>query len=40
MKLREINPKYPAADPADVKQMAQARAELVAELGAPGTLAL
>jgi len=40
MKLREINPEYPAADPADVKRMAQARAELVAELGAPGTLAL
>ena len=33
-KLRAINPQYPAADPADVKRMAQARAELVAELGA------
>jgi PPK2 family polyphosphate:nucleotide phosphotransferase len=31
--LRAINPKYPSADPAEKKQMAQARAELVAELG-------
>jgi PPK2 family polyphosphate:nucleotide phosphotransferase len=33
--LRAINPEYPAADPADVKRMTQARAELVAELGSP-----
>jgi PPK2 family polyphosphate:nucleotide phosphotransferase len=32
--LRAINPEYPAADPADAKEMAQARAELVAEMSA------
>ena len=31
--LSAINPKYPAADPAKKEQMAQVRAELVAELG-------
>jgi PPK2 family polyphosphate:nucleotide phosphotransferase len=31
--LAAINPRYPAPDPADKEQMAQARAELVAELG-------
>jgi hypothetical protein len=31
--LSPINPKYPAADPAEREQMAQVRAELVAELG-------
>jgi PPK2 family polyphosphate:nucleotide phosphotransferase len=31
--LRAINPGYPPADPAERDQMAQARAELVAELG-------
>ncbi|MFY9933045.1 MAG: PPK2 family polyphosphate kinase [Streptosporangiaceae bacterium] len=30
-----INPRYPAADPAEKEQMAQVRAELVAELGLP-----
>jgi len=32
-KLRAINPEYPAADPAGAEQMAQVRAELMAELG-------
>jgi polyphosphate kinase 2 (PPK2 family) len=31
--LHAIDPKYPAADPAEREQMMQARAELVAELG-------
>jgi PPK2 family polyphosphate:nucleotide phosphotransferase len=31
--LRAINPRYPAADPAEKEEMARARAELVAELG-------
>jgi PPK2 family polyphosphate:nucleotide phosphotransferase len=31
--LDAINPRYPAPDPADAEQMAQVRAELVAELG-------
>jgi PPK2 family polyphosphate:nucleotide phosphotransferase len=31
-RLRAINPEYPAADPADVRRMAQARTELEAEL--------
>ncbi len=30
-----INPRYPAADPAEKERMAQVRAELVAELGRP-----
>ena len=34
-KLGALNPEYPAADPAAVKWMTQARAELVAELGSP-----
>jgi PPK2 family polyphosphate:nucleotide phosphotransferase len=33
--LRAINPGYPAADPAAAKEMARARAELVAEMSAP-----
>jgi PPK2 family polyphosphate:nucleotide phosphotransferase len=33
MALKAINPRYPAPDPAEREQMAQARAELVAELG-------
>src|SRR6516162_10870258 len=32
--LDAINPRYPAPDPEDAEQMAQVRAELVAELGA------
>jgi PPK2 family polyphosphate:nucleotide phosphotransferase len=32
-KLRQINPEYPAADPAAVAEMAQARADLLAEQG-------
>ena len=32
--LNAINPRYPAADPAERDRMAQVRAELVAELGA------
>jgi hypothetical protein len=31
--LDAINPRYPAAAPAEGEQMTQARAELVAELG-------
>jgi hypothetical protein len=34
--LDAINPEYPAADPAVRDQMAQAREELVAELGRGG----
>ena len=33
MALKAINPRYPAPDPAEREQMAQVRAELVAELG-------
>ena len=33
--LRAINPRYPAADPAERDEMARARAELVAEFGLP-----
>ncbi len=33
--LRAINPSYPAPDPAAAEQMAQVRAELVADLGSP-----
>ena len=33
MALNEINPRYPAVDPAQAGQMAQVRAELAAELG-------
>jgi PPK2 family polyphosphate:nucleotide phosphotransferase len=33
--LRAINPGYPAPDPAAAEQMAQVRAELVADLGSP-----
>jgi PPK2 family polyphosphate:nucleotide phosphotransferase len=36
MALREINPRFPAADPAERDQMAQVRAELAAELGLAG----
>jgi len=36
MALREINPRYPAADPEERDQMAHVRAELAAELGLPG----
>jgi PPK2 family polyphosphate:nucleotide phosphotransferase len=39
-KLRAINPEYPAADPAATEHMAQARSELVAELGLPGVVHL
>lgn len=36
-KLSAINPEYPAPDPAAAEQMAQVRAELVAELAARGS---
>jgi polyphosphate kinase 2 (PPK2 family) len=31
--LRSINPRYPAADPAEAKEMTEVRAELAAESG-------
>jgi PPK2 family polyphosphate:nucleotide phosphotransferase len=37
-KLRHINPEYPAADPAAATEMAQARADLLAEMGDPAPL--
>jgi PPK2 family polyphosphate:nucleotide phosphotransferase len=35
-KLRALNPRYPAADPAVAGEMQQVRSDLLADLGAPG----